>query len=491
MSLDKFLIFFLLIGCSTTNLPNPPELASSVPIGQAFSAVDGTAKEAFDLICLENRCSEITDGTGIVKVDEVLEENGEVNLKFSLTTDALYETAYIFSTTGSLYPLEFEEISKAHPDSDLVNGPIYYTNDGAVLMKEFKVNEKELFEGQNIILSFYCKEVSGTYECNEGKWVANSFNVLVGEPDLELNVHNQPSESYLIGETVGANWKVRNVGKVVSNGYHWQAFFNDKVVLEGDGLGLNPGAESNYQLREDGSDVGEYIFKIKIDTNDDVIESNEENNLYEKSFSVKECNSGETRCYLENDGKVLEMIQRCKDGLWDNNKLRADPCGPTQTCSEGECIEKVVCGNGKVEDGEACDDGNTLSGDACSVDCKEKFQCSDSDGGKNYDVKGTVRSLSSAGQQFGTSDHCKDANSLVEYYCAADNLKAAFEIKSCDCQDGVCVQGCDRAKFDNAPCSNDGEFVCCGNDLNFKCISGLYRLWRTCSGSCTDGQDLC
>jgi len=67
-------------------------------------------------------------------------------------------------------------------------------------------------------------------------------------------------------------------------------------------------------------------------------------------------------------------------------------------------------------------------------ECRNYENCTDSDGGKNYAVKGTVKTNDGATYD----DLCKSDTVLVEYYCSSDN-RAFSEIKNCDCKDDRCV----------------------------------------------------
>ncbi|MEK6818483.1 MAG: hypothetical protein AABY10_00960, partial [Nanoarchaeota archaeon] len=112
------------------------------------------------------------------------------------------------------------------------------------------------------------------------------------------------------------------------------------------------------------------------------------------------------------------------------------------------------CGNGKVETLEKCDDGNTNNGDGCDSQCKLEQgykcwgqlskcfnNCTDSDGGVNYEEKGTANSL---------TDVCYNDllnrtmdKKLMEYYCNYDRNpsgEATRTIYECSagCLDGAC-----------------------------------------------------
>lgn len=64
--------------------------------------------------------------------------------------------------------------------------------------------------------------------------------------------------------------------------------------------------------------------------------------------------------------------------------------------------------------------------------------CTDSDGGRNYEVKGTVN-FEIEGEDTTTAvDQCYGDDMLVERYCDDDNSMASTQ-RSCDCEDGTCV----------------------------------------------------
>lgn len=119
--------------------------------------------------------------------------------------------------------------------------------------------------------------------------------------------------------------------------------------------------------------------------------------------------------------------------------------------------EKPVCGNGVVDSGEECDDGNLNSGDGCSSVCNEEKiigNCTDSDGGKNYYVKGTITNRPWGNGTKDFTDICvKDnygyvdettENYLFEGYCGADGFGKVLNRDDkvyCPngCSDGACI----------------------------------------------------
>jgi len=72
------------------------------------------------------------------------------------------------------------------------------------------------------------------------------------------------------------------------------------------------------------------------------------------------------------------------------------------------------------------------------IEGEELIICTDSDGGKNYTVKGTASSGPSTGLP--ATDFCIDSKTLNEYYC--DGFDVASEEYDCEfgCSDGRCVE---------------------------------------------------
>jgi len=123
--------------------------------------------------------------------------------------------------------------------------------------------------------------------------------------------------------------------------------------------------------------------------------------------------------------------------------IRASPVQPI-------AVDRSVCGNGILESGEGCELGNPpgvdcswseCDYDGCTCTNEADVSCYDSDGGINYLVKGTCRSV------YGDAiDHCS-SGLLSEYYCNADNDCSIQSEISCQenygpdyyCKNGVCT----------------------------------------------------
>jgi cysteine-rich repeat protein len=104
----------------------------------------------------------------------------------------------------------------------------------------------------------------------------------------------------------------------------------------------------------------------------------------------------------------------------------------------------VVCGDGILDEAEECDDGNKVNGDGCDQYCNlENVQCTDSDGGRNYYVKGTAIGGDSNGYS-NLTDFCAggggvDIRTLREAYCSGNTILAENYICPYGCNNGACL----------------------------------------------------
>lgn len=66
------------------------------------------------------------------------------------------------------------------------------------------------------------------------------------------------------------------------------------------------------------------------------------------------------------------------------------------------------------------------------------LSCTDSDGGKIKEVKGTVTGVDINGESFSKSDECVRGMFLIEYYCDGNAL-ANYNYE-CKCEEGACQE---------------------------------------------------
>ncbi len=190
------------------------------------------------------------------------------------------------------------------------------------------------------------------------------------------------------------------------------------------------------------------------------LDSDSENGLQNEEFkkggivSAKGINYKDY-CSLEIPKDLIEYY--CDESI--NLAYITQYCGDDSVCKKDDqglafCLKTTLCGNGIVEILEKCDDGNINNGDGCSSDCKieQGYQCVkqpsqcfnncvDTDGGVNYEEKGTANSLTDVcyNDLFNRTTDQK----LMEYYCNFDrnpNGEVQRIIYECPlgCSNGSC-----------------------------------------------------
>lgn len=118
----------------------------------------------------------------------------------------------------------------------------------------------------------------------------------------------------------------------------------------------------------------------------------------------------------------------------------------------------------------------------------ETYYCSDSDGGVNTTVKGTVEKykLKNNGQHTGSTfyvDSCSGATSVTEYSCNASANDVVTTNNPCgtgnSCVDGACVASGGGGGGDTTPptasmITADGATYTCGSGTGSICINNVY-----------------
>ena len=157
----------------------------------------------------------------------------------------------------------------------------------------------------------------------------------------------------------------------------------------------------------------------------------------------------------------------CTDLGFSGGKLSCTDCKiSTSNCNPPACGDSFV-----NQPNEQCD-GFRFAGDSCkkrgytggklfcNLDCTtsthfctNETKCTDSDGGKKYNVRGTVHGLEAPNVFDTWYDYCgvagEENNKLVEYVCKADNYGTKI-IYDCPygCKDGACEKKPEITKQD-------------------------------------------
>ena len=186
------------------------------------------------------------------------------------------------------------------------------------------------------------------------------------------------------------------------------------------------------------------------------------------------------------------------------------------TCGVGNVIDETGCRYDPVIGSEICVfiPAGTCPGECVNGACVEPMEevsCEDTDGGKNYDVKGTT--IDSVTNIY-SNDSC-NGSKLTEYYCS-NNSRSSTKYYTCPdlCVDGVCVNVteenetcetdqdcynetvCYQNECVDAVCNdicNPSEYPKCQDDAAWECIEGekgcfIESLKMFCEVGCENGQ---
>ena len=197
-----------------------------------------------------------------------------------------------------------------------------------------------------------------------------------------------------------------------------------------------------------------------------------------KNYYVKGClNNGVCdQCGLRETNGTLANKDYCKDE--SNCVLFEAYCTPSAQYGS-YYSEDYKCPNG-------CKDG------AC---IKLNNTCTDSDGGKNYYVVGSVTYSNNPGQPNDVSsintDYCLDKTNLVEQYCENNNYKSMNYQCPNGCSGGACIKG--KEPYCDAINSKSEGWYQYGNLIDYEFCNGCHAVCKNIGtktegwySSCTD-----
>lgn len=137
----------------------------------------------------------------------------------------------------------------------------------------------------------------------------------------------------------------------------------------------------------------------------------------------------------------------------------------TDTCAAADRIGEYYCTSGNISgySGQYCPSGRCVNG-ACTAVAPPQT-CSDSDGGNNINLSGTVTITNSSGS-FTFTDNCASSSIVNEQYCSGNNVATAqgYCPNGQVCSNGVCTTTPDS-------CSDSDGGI---NTGVFGTISGVY-----------------
>jgi len=184
---------------------------------------------------------------------------------------------------------------------------------------------------------------------------------------------------------------------------------------------------------------------------------------------------GDAYC-VNNVGSPSRVFRDFQDTNCNIDTELIDTCTSSETCTNGQCITQQSCNptcpapssttcgsvpnpfpgcSGPCQIGTKCSSGLTCDGGSCK-DLSPLKTCSDTDGGKNINVKGVVTSTDGIGE-----DACYNDEYVYEFSCGSDKSRVEDLIR---CPTGtVCV---------DAACKTTTD-VCVGKNIddNNKCTT--------------------
>lgn len=166
-----------------------------------------------------------------------------------------------------------------------------------------------------------------------------------------------------------------------------------------------------------------------------------------KEYCKKESCDAAGKCTAKGQlcPEILAPVCGC-DGKTYENKCFAALSG-INIKHDGKCKEQV-CGNGLCEEGEdriVCP-ANSLDDSGCFMTCPQDCStCTDTDGGRNFYVKGTATGKDPYSDNIRTeTDKCSSNNEIIEFECKPNSNEITWNGYPCPtgttCIDGACQQ---------------------------------------------------
>jgi len=176
-----------------------------------------------------------------------------------------------------------------------------------------------------------------------------------------------------------------------------------------------------------------------------------------------------TTCKDSDGGKKYDVKGTATGGDANGYSSLTDSCAGGGGADIRMLAEAYCSGNTILEENYICPNG--CSNGACIA------PCTDSDGGKNYYVKGTATGNEN-GQRVTSTDGCRsDSKTLAEVYCNGTDLKVDQYVCQYACTNGACM----KAPPVNGICGNTTNTCARGTFSDVADTTTAY-LWK-CAGS--------
>lgn len=192
-------------------------------------------------------------------------------------------------------------------------------------------------------------------------------------------------------------------------------------------------------------------------------------------------------CFDSDGGQVLSIKGQVQ-GQYSNGVsfTITDTCSPNnpQSISEAYCV-----GVDSSSKWFSCPSGQTCSNGACVVSQQQYASCSDSDGGQNLQVAGTVTGRYSNGNSFILTDTCSSNNpsQVSEAYCVGQDPSSSWKqcLSGQICSAGKCVTS------SNNPTNPSSQAICSDTDGGDNIFTKGYVSGKYSNGQSFGSYDFC
>ena len=178
--------------------------------------------------------------------------------------------------------------------------------------------------------------------------------------------------------------------------------------------------------------------------------------LQEYGCYNNQCLTEERNCNPQgcSDGTCICTGVACPDGTMQTCVLDKEKgscvctsCPVTKPTSTTACQSGTVCSDGRVP---IC---KLVDNQCVCESCPAVSQCTDSDGGINYNTKGYIKLANGTTAE----DSCGSDGYLYEYYCADSEIRIQKHVCAYGCKDGACASQADATAQTCA--DSDGTYI--------------------------------
>lgn len=257
-----------------------------------------------------------------------------------------------------------------------------------------------------------------------------------------------PGEFLKMGQTYSFDWASSGYSdsEYYVKGYLVQPYANKKLLISSNsGLAVSTGKLSWNVPLVFSEDFG-FVENSKVYSFEIVIYKKSDNSLVTSNRALSFFAIGKSEYCYDDDGGMnyytqgrvtLKNSTKFIDLCDNSTTLKEVYCNPS--CDSTTPTEKCY-----VMKSFTCPTGYICNNGAC-----KKISCTDSDGGKNYSVNGTVSGFYYTGLEYNKSDVCGGLDFVNEYFCEGDvsNVEQHVCPENSTCKNGACVSNTTSYQF--------------------------------------------